>query len=1201
MKQITIRSFPSRRDWHFGGFALALVLLIWFGLTPSAAQQNPRRVTSVRAVDAPAGSKVTVVSDSALNDYEAYRRGDRFYVKVPQAGLAATQPQLRGNGFDDVEVQKSGDALVFSFRLKPGTAARVSQRMNRLDVIFSTPAGSQNASVSSTPLPNTGSGRTRPVDVPAPVAPGTTRSSRDPRNASEGREGTPAAQTRTTDSNSRDPELPTEQPGSAGSTSSGEASPGGANSGLSSEAQTPAPQSKGASTPSSTPTSQTEAIRSGFSNLWLTLNRWVTLNWLLVLVGLLILLGLALIFVRRKASKSREAAKRWPRVTPVKARVGSDGALRKPALPNTVSRAVGKSTEEVAEPKTPPLIPIVPVIAELKRTDEDSASLTSSNDFQEFPANQVIPAVPLPTEQPSELNAGPATPSSVSSLDTNPSPADETLMEVVMDPVPPLASVKPAATPATVPENQEDHLSGTQGFELQAFSEFMESRVSEQATPKDVAKQTPPPTSPTLQAPPATSSKSVANDFAGEEARLLLQEQALRRAAEGLDARRLMAENAQKTAEANAQLQADLEAQAEAEAEGARISAAMEVGQHAELEARRRIEQETTRRLQEEEARLTFEAEVLINAGAEVVRRGEQENRFRLEAETLRRVADELARKRLAAAAARKAAEEESRVRSETEARRQAAEIARLRVEEEAQRELQEVARRHLEEESRLRAEEDALRLAAAEADRRAEAERQQCEAASARYAEDEKLRLEHEVLLEAAAELTRRRAEVEHARIRTAEETRLLLEHKEQIRVEEEQKGLALERKRFEAEAERRAAQERARIAEAHQRAVEEQKRVAELARLAAEEGERRLSELENVRRQAEERTRQLAEQEERIRAEIELLLQTEEAQRQRVEAETRLRAEAETRLIEEARRRAEAAQLHADQARLQAGEDARAQTEAEARRLAEVALVRVETEARRRAEQEAHAPVEKETEPGLRAEGVGLDAPLTSAETTMPWLARSTERANGLEDPQAKLVAQLSEDSSIPTDILRKFNSVEPSERSWALAELAQVGGDPAFHVINRAFDDHVPEVRRAAARALYDSQSDRAAAFTRALRGSSPERRKAIGEALATSGLANDAIGNLTGESRDKTYDAFSLLFLMAKAGAVQPLMNAIEEHESIEVRLAVVKLLVLSGQTEVLPAFRRLVVHGSLPSEVRSAVMEAIYQMEGVPVA
>jgi HEAT repeat protein len=185
--------------------------------------------------------------------------------------------------------------------------------------------------------------------------------------------------------------------------------------------------------------------------------------------------------------------------------------------------------------------------------------------------------------------------------------------------------------------------------------------------------------------------------------------------------------------------------------------------------------------------------------------------------------------------------------------------------------------------------------------------------------------------------------------------------------------------------------------------------------------------------------------------------------------------------------------------------------------------------------------------------------------------------------------------DDSSFPSDVLKRLSSPEAGERKAALAEVLRSGGDDAFCHITPAFDDQSADVRNAAARALFDLQSDRAATFTRALREGTPERRRKIGQALAASGLASEAIGNLTGESREKTYDAFSLLFLMAKAGEAQLLMQAIEDYPNLEVRIAVVKLLALSGQPEIVPAFRRLAVRGSLPSEVRSALMEAIYQI------
>jgi hypothetical protein len=194
-----------------------------------------------------------------------------------------------------------------------------------------------------------------------------------------------------------------------------------------------------------------------------------------------------------------------------------------------------------------------------------------------------------------------------------------------------------------------------------------------------------------------------------------------------------------------------------------------------------------------------------------------------------------------------------------------------------------------------------------------------------------------------------------------------------------------------------------------------------------------------------------------------------------------------------------------------------------------------------------------------------------------------------------EEKSVELFDEFSTVPASIQQRLVSSEPGDRADAILELSRLDTSEAFHQICAAFDDEAREVRSAAARALFDLRADRAESFTRALRESDAERRRNIGTAISASGLASEAISQLTGESREKTYEAFSLLFLMAKAGEVQPLIRAIEGHPSNEVRLAVVKLLALSGQKEVLPAFRRLAVRGSLPTEVRSAVMEAIYQI------
>ena len=84
-------------------------------------------------------------------------------------------------------------------------------------------------------------------------------------------------------------------------------------------------------------------------------------------------------------------------------------------------------------------------------------------------------------------------------------------------------------------------------------------------------------------------------------------------------------------------------------------------------------------------------------------------------------------------------------------------------------------------------------------------------------------------------------------------------------------------------------------------------------------------------------------------------------------------------------------------------------------------------------------------------------------------------------------------------------------------------------------------------------------------------------------------------MTGANREETYDAFSILFLMAKAGEVEMLLQTIERHPDTEVQLSVIKLLTFCNQPEIIPAFRSLAIRGALPTEVRSAMMEAIYQI------
>jgi hypothetical protein len=150
--------------------------------------------------------------------------------------------------------------------------------------------------------------------------------------------------------------------------------------------------------------------------------------------------------------------------------------------------------------------------------------------------------------------------------------------------------------------------------------------------------------------------------------------------------------------------------------------------------------------------------------------------------------------------------------------------------------------------------------------------------------------------------------------------------------------------------------------------------------------------------------------------------------------------------------------------------------------------------------------------------------------------------------------------------------------------------------FEQIAELLDDPSAEVREKAVRDLYQMDPDQAATFVNnALRDGTPEERRRIGSALADSGLLYEAIDDLMAENYESCYGAFSLLFLVAKAGVVEPLSSVIEKHPSLDLSLAVIRLLASSGEPHVAETLQRLSLNPSLPPELQSAAADAVTQL------
>jgi hypothetical protein len=675
-----------------------------------------------------------------------------------------------------------------------------------------------------------------------------------------------------------------------------------------------------------------------------------------------------------------------------------------------------------------------------------------------------------------------------------------------------------------------------------------------------------------------------------EEARLRVEQETLMQVAAELSRRRSELEEARQQAEEEARLLLEAQQRASAEEESRR-----------QFEAdRQRLAIERVRmQVEQEEQRLAVLHSVKTKAEEEAQQRAETEQRLKAEIVLLTK-AEEQQRLRIEAEIRRRS-EAEGRLKgqeaqAEAEVLRATQEI-RLKVEEQARRRA-EVEASLKQEEARLKAEQEARE----EARQLAELTRARAEEETLRHAEVEARLKEEEARFQAQQEA---RVKLEAEAQRLAEGTRLKAEE-EALRRAEAEARLKAEEARFQLEQEARA------------KAEEEARQLADRISLRADEESRRRTEVEARLKDAE--ARLLADQEARARAEEEMRRLAEEL-RSPKEEEVLRRAAAEAGLKEhEALFRAE------QKGRLEA------ESEAEGHRLAEVARAKAEEEARLRdeatarlEEEEAFLRAEEETEKELAEQGFEVEVVTPEySEPDFPWvevnevtdrhmtgvllvaesMIQQDQESVELSQELAKAIdvvatekglTSAEDEAAIPSEVLKRLSSSDAAKREAALSDVGRIGGEDAFRSISNAFDDPSLEVRNAAARALFALHPDRAATFTRALREGSPERRRKIGQALAASGLAGESVGNLTGESREKTYDAFSLLFLMAKAGEIQPLLQAIEDYPNLEVRIAVVKLLALSGQPEIIPTFRRLAVRGSLPPEVRSAVMESIYQI------
>ncbi|MDT4898591.1 MAG: hypothetical protein QOH25_3668 [Acidobacteriota bacterium] len=133
----------------------------------SAVRSQPKRLASIRSIEATEGSRVIITSDASLGDYQAFADSGRFYVLIPSAVEPTAQNELRGHGFTDAQIERRGEDVMLSFGLEAGAGARVNQRFNRLEVLFSTASAQEGTAKVGSTLATTATPTPTPTPTPA--------------------------------------------------------------------------------------------------------------------------------------------------------------------------------------------------------------------------------------------------------------------------------------------------------------------------------------------------------------------------------------------------------------------------------------------------------------------------------------------------------------------------------------------------------------------------------------------------------------------------------------------------------------------------------------------------------------------------------------------------------------------------------------------------------------------------------------------------------------------------------------------------------------------------------------------------------------------------------------------------------------------------------------------------------------------------
>jgi hypothetical protein len=160
----------------------------------------------------------------------------------------------------------------------------------------------------------------------------------------------------------------------------------------------------------------------------------------------------------------------------------------------------------------------------------------------------------------------------------------------------------------------------------------------------------------------------------------------------------------------------------------------------------------------------------------------------------------------------------------------------------------------------------------------------------------------------------------------------------------------------------------------------------------------------------------------------------------------------------------------------------------------------------------------------------------------------------------------------------------------RSKAVSILADFDHESVFDAIVLSCADPSREVRAAGAKGLFRLSFDRADAWARIAITENDLLARQIARAAVEAGLAERYFDRLVHRDETIVYEAFALVFLLIRTSETEVLINAIQSHRDLSVRLALLHVFKVANIPDSAKGLRELIDSGSMPPDIEEAAKE-----------